>query len=265
MTTAPDLISVIIPVRDRAALIGTQLEALAVQRTPRAFEVIVADNGSTDDTVAVAESYADRFAHLEVVDASARRGAGHARNMGCRVARGDLLVFCDSDDIAHGDWLEALARAWMPGSIVAGRIFPLHLAPDAPDCDNLSPGRPRQEIRGFLPFADSACLGIGRHDLAWVGGFDESFRFSQDVELSWRAQVAGLTFIDAADAVIFKRVAPQGWIRFRQYHRWGRATTRLYRRYQDQGMRHATARAVARSWVALGYHDGASPVRPRGT
>jgi glycosyltransferase involved in cell wall biosynthesis len=254
MSSAPDLISVIIPARDRAHVIGFQLDALADQRTERTFEVIVADNGSTDDTVAVAQSYANRFARLEVVEASARRGAGHARNMACRVARGDVLLFCDSDDVAHADWLETMVRAWVPGSIVAGRIYPMRLAPHAPRCDDMTPPNRRPVVRSFLPFGDGGNVAIGRLDLQWIGGWDESFRFSQDVELSWRAQVAGMAFINAPEAVIFKRGAPQGWIRFRQYHRWGRAATRLYRRYQDQGMARRPMPKVVRSWAVLGYH-----------
>ncbi len=235
-------------------MIGFQLDALADQRRERDFEVIVADNGSSDDTVAVARSFADRFARFEVVEASARRGAGHARNMACRVARGDLLVFCDSDDVAHPNWLETIVRAWEPGSIVAGRIYPMRLAPDAPRCDDLLPPTPRRVVRNFLPFADGANMAIGRRDLEWLGGWDESYRFSQDVELSWRAQVAGMAFIDAPEAVIFKRGAPKGWIRFRQYHRWGRSATRLYRRYHDQGMLRRPVRTVVRAWAVLGYH-----------
>ena len=113
-------------------MIGLQLDALAGQTTSRAFEVIVADNGSTDDTVAVAESYADRFTRFEVVDAGARRGASYARNQGAGRARGELLVFCDSDDIVHDAWLKTMASAWQPGSIVAGRIYPLRLARERP-------------------------------------------------------------------------------------------------------------------------------------
>ena len=196
MTRAPELISVIIPALNRASVIGLQLDALAGQRTSRAFEVIVADNGSTDDTVAVAESYADRFPRFEVVDAGALRGASYPRNQGARRARGELLVFCDSDDIVHDAWLETMASAWQPGSIVAGRIYPLRLAPNAPRCENLLPATPRPVTRGFLPFADGGNLAISRHDLERVGGWEDSFHFSEDVELSWRAQQSGLDLID---------------------------------------------------------------------
>ena len=259
MTSTPDLISVVIPVRNRAALIGNQLAALAQQSTTRPFEVLVADNGSTDETAAVVESFADRFEHLEVIDASARRGASFARNLGAGRARGEMLAFCDSDDVAHGDWLESLAGAWRPGAIVAGRIHPLRLAPDAPRCPDLPAGRPRGLECGFLPFADSANLAIGRDDLRGIGGFDETFPWSHDVELSWRAQVAGFEFADATDAVMFKRGAPHGWIRFRQYHRWGRTFPRLYRSYRHEGMSRRSPREVARSWAALGLHGARAP------
>ncbi len=197
----------------------------------------MADNGSTDDTVAVAESYADRFGHLEVVEASARRGRRlrpqHGMPSGARrVCSCSATAMTSPTATGSRRWPRpgSRARSWPDAST---RCASPPTPPTATTCHRR---RPRQQLRGFLPFADSASLGIGRHDLAWVGGFDESFRFSQDVELSWRAQVAGLTFVDAPDAVIFKRGAPKGWIRFRQYHRWGRAATRLYRRYHDQGM-----------------------------
>ncbi len=254
MTRAPELISIIIPALNRASVIGLQLDALAGQRTSRPFEVIVADNGSTDETVAVAESYADRFTRFEVVDAGALRGASYARNQGARRARGELLVFCDSDDIVHDAWLETMASAWRPGSIVAGRIYPLRLAPNAPRCDDLLPATPRPVTRGFLPFADGGNLAISRHDLERVGGWEDSFHFSEDVELSWRAQQSGLDLIDAPDAVVFKQGAPKGWIRFRQYYRWGRNGALLYSRYRDQGMPRRPARTVARSWAAVGLH-----------
>jgi glycosyltransferase involved in cell wall biosynthesis len=262
MTSTPELISVVIPTRNRADLIATQLESLAEQSTTRAFEVVVADNGSTDDTAAVVESFADRFHHLEMVDASARRGSSFARNVGAERAHGEMLAFCDSDDVAHPDWLESLARVWRPGTMVAGRIYPLRLAPDAPACPDLPVGKPREGLRGFLPFADSANMAIGRDDLRDVGAFDEAYPWSHDVELSWRGQVAGLEFVDAPDAVIFKRGAPKGWVRFRQYHRWGRTAPRLFRHYRDQGMPNRRAREVARSWAALAVHAARSPFDP---
>jgi glycosyltransferase involved in cell wall biosynthesis len=250
----PRGISVIIPVRNRAELIGHQLDALAKQTTTIPFEVVVVDNGSTDATGSVARAFEDRFARLEVVEAPEQRGAAHARNVGTTAAAGELLAFCDSDDVVHPEWLDALVAVWVPGSLVAGVIQPMwRLEATTPPVSTLR-RRPRPPLRGFLPFADTANLAIGRQDLDGVGGFDESFRFSADVELSWRAQLAGVELIDATDAVVFKRGAPTGWIRFRQYHRWGRAASRLYAMYRPAGMPRRPLGAVARSWAVLGVH-----------
>ena len=244
----PDLISVIIPARDRAHVIGFQLEALADQRTERAFEVIVADNGSTDDTVAVARSFADRFARLEVVEASARRGRRprpqHGLSRGARRPAGLLRQ--------RRRRPRRLARdhrcgAWEPGSIVAGRIYPMRLAPDAPRCDDLTPPTPRRvRPRASCPSPTAPTWpSAGR---TWSGSADGTSRSGSPRTSScrggprWRA----CAFVDAPDAVMFKRGAPKGWIRFRQYHRWGRAATRLYRRYHDEGMLRRPARTVVR-------------------
>src|SRR5690606_10578144 len=93
-------ISVVIPARDAARWIDAQLGALACQEVPVPWEVVVADNGSTDDTVARAEAWADRLP-VRVVDASGRPGPNHARNQGTAAARGDLLLYCDADDVVQ--------------------------------------------------------------------------------------------------------------------------------------------------------------------
>jgi glycosyltransferase involved in cell wall biosynthesis len=257
------MLSVVIPVRNRAELIPFQLEALADQATTRHFEVIVVDNGSTDDTVAVARTFADRFERLQVMAAPDGIGSGYARNIGAPAARGQVLVFCDSDDVAHTGWLEAIARAWEPGTLVAGRIHPLRLAPDPPRAEPPPGGSPRGVFQSFLPYADGCNMAIGRRDFETFGGFDESFRFSQDVEISWRLQLAGLRFVDAADAVMFKRGEPPGWLRFRQHHRWGQATPRLYRRFRHQGLRRRSAQTVTRAWAALALHLARAPFDER--
>ena len=96
--------SVIIPVYNGANYITQQLDALAAQTGNPSFEVLVCDNGSTDDTRAVVESYNASYP-LRVVDASQRAGASHARNMGAVQAMGDVLIFCDGDDLVEPDWV----------------------------------------------------------------------------------------------------------------------------------------------------------------
>jgi glycosyltransferase involved in cell wall biosynthesis len=86
--------SVIIPTYNRAALLGEALDSVFAQEFPD-YEVIVIDDGSTDDTAAVAARYGRRVKFLRQVN----RGPGAARNRGAQAAHGDYLAFLDSDDL----------------------------------------------------------------------------------------------------------------------------------------------------------------------
>lgn len=91
-------LSVIIPCCNATATLGAQLASIAAQAYDSPWEVLVADNGSSDDSRAIALSYAASIPSLRVIDASGKRGAAHARNMGAAAATGTFLLFCDADD-----------------------------------------------------------------------------------------------------------------------------------------------------------------------
>src|SRR5665213_4169463 len=99
------MISVVLPVRDGLPWLDEQLGALAAQHCDEPWEVVVADNGSSDASVALARDWAERCAAMRVLDASARVGPAAARNAGVMAARGELLAFCDADDVVQAGWL----------------------------------------------------------------------------------------------------------------------------------------------------------------
>ena len=113
-------VSVVIPARDAAGVIGQQLGALAAQ-THRDFEVVVADNGSTDGTADAVRAAAGPL-DVRVVDASQRPGVAHARNVGIRSALAAKILFCDADDVAEPGWVAALADALDTVDLVGGRL-----------------------------------------------------------------------------------------------------------------------------------------------
>jgi glycosyltransferase involved in cell wall biosynthesis len=115
-------LSVIIPCYNADSTIATQIEALASQYWSEAWEVIVADNGSTDETRATVEQYRKLFENFRVVDASDRRGSAHARNVGARLAVGEALAFCDADDAVATGWVAAIGEAVAEHSFVASRM-----------------------------------------------------------------------------------------------------------------------------------------------
>jgi glycosyltransferase involved in cell wall biosynthesis len=103
-------ISVVIPSYNRAMLIPDTLERIFAQ-TMQATEVIVVDDGSTDSTKAVLADYPDRIRGIHIPNA----GDLVARNTGLRAATGDLVAFCDSDDLWQPDHLAAITQFWSSG------------------------------------------------------------------------------------------------------------------------------------------------------
>jgi glycosyltransferase involved in cell wall biosynthesis len=89
----PGLVSVIIPTHNRARLIGQAIESALGQTYPN-VEVVIADDGSSDDTRAVVESFGPRVKYVRQMNA----GVSAARNFGMRHARGEFIAFLDSDD-----------------------------------------------------------------------------------------------------------------------------------------------------------------------
>ena len=128
------LVSVVIATRNRSVLLDRTLRALAAQRWPsEQTDIIIADNGSTDDTRAIVErSIADGLPVRYVF--VAEPGKSHAVNAALGMTRGDLIALTDDDVQPEPDWLAALVRAVEEtnADYVAGRILPLwEIAPPA--------------------------------------------------------------------------------------------------------------------------------------
>jgi GT2 family glycosyltransferase len=233
-------LSVVIPARDAAATIADQLTALAGQDWPGSWEVVVADNGSTDETVSVAATFEDRLPSLTVVDASGRRGAAHARNTGARHATGRFLVFCDADDVVGDGWLSAMADALEESAFVAPRfdfhgLNPEHLlvARGEPQAEGLQ----ALNYPPYLAHAGGSGLGILRPVFEAVGGFDETLRYGEDTDLCIRVQLTGTPLTFAPRAQMYVRLQRSSRRQFWQAHRWARHNSFMYRRYRPAGHR----------------------------
>lgn len=250
---AARLISVVIPVRNGGDLIAQQLAALAAQTYDRDWEVIVADNGSDDDTREVVSGWAARLPALRIVDASDAPGAAHARNAGAAAAAGDLLAFCDADDEVGPTWLAGLAAAIQGGADLAGGP----LDPDPLNDPRQQAWRPAQAAdqlpvsAGFLPYAHCANLAVRRDVFVALGGFRADFALGDDVELSWRAQLTGYELTFAPSAVVHYRY--RGGLRslLRQFAAYGTIGPHLYAHYRDAGMPPSPAGPAARQWARL--------------
>jgi glycosyltransferase involved in cell wall biosynthesis len=104
MSASRPTLSLVIPSYNRAALIGATLESALAQRVPF-LDIVVVDDGSTDDTPAVLARFAGRIRII----ALANGGVQNARNTGVDAAAGDYVVLCDSDDLLEPDYVATIA------------------------------------------------------------------------------------------------------------------------------------------------------------
>lgn len=97
-------ISIIVPVYNMAQLMRRALDSLAEQRY-RDFEVILVDDGSTDESPRICDEYADKYENFRVIH-KPNGGVSSARNAGLATARGEWVTFCDPDDFTYPCWLD---------------------------------------------------------------------------------------------------------------------------------------------------------------
>jgi glycosyltransferase involved in cell wall biosynthesis len=229
-------VSVVIASRNAVATLGIQLTALSKQACSFPWNVVISDNGSTDGTVALAHSYADRLPGLVVVDSSAQVGPGHARNVGASATSAPFLAFCDADDEAAAGWLPALARALQQNPFVAGRFESQRLNDDAALRSRTLQQSDRLQESPFgpgLPHAGAGNLGIRRDIFASVGGFDAAVGCLEDTDLCWRIQLTGVPLVFAPEAVMHVRLRSSLSGMWSQGRAYGEASALLENRYRD--------------------------------
>lgn len=248
----PQLITVVMPVRNGEAHVAEQLAALSAQTYEGEWELVVVDNGCRDRTLAIVHAWSGRLPEVRVIDARARRGLNRARNAGAQAARGDFLAFCDADDMVMPGWLVAMAQAAAHADIVGGRLEwdalndPCVRAwrPQAPMTDLLAD-------HGFLRYAPGGNLGVWTAVARQVG-WDDAFTFgSSDHDFAWRAQLAGRTLAFAPDAVVQQRFRPTIGAMARQHFRYGRSGAQLQRAFRDAGLARPDNRRALRQWRRL--------------
>jgi glycosyltransferase involved in cell wall biosynthesis len=258
---APGLVSVVVPVRNAERWLGAQLEAVASQRYAGDWELVLVDNGSTDGGTRLAREFEDRLPGFRIVDASGRRGVGHARNVGASAARGELLLSCDADDVVGSGWIAAMVDAAAGADIVGGRLEWELLNDEATLAAHAPMGAPAPEMKalsrphGFLPYAPGCNLAIWTR-VARAVRWDESFRYgSSDEDFGWRAQLAGHTLVYAPEAVVHQRLRPSTGPMVRQQIRFGASAPRVVSKFREHGPRPENRRAVRRwRWLARHVH-----------
>jgi len=246
----PSSVSVVIPVRNGAEVLHRQLDALAVQTFTGSWEVVVADNGSTDGSAEVAMRWRDRLPGLRVIDASGRRGVGPARNRGCEESTAEAVLFCDADDVASPEWVAAMVAALGGHPIVGG---PCQIVD--PDGTVVPAARKLGLTLGLVPFPVGACFGVWHDVFDEVGGFEPDHPEAQaeDAEFCLRAWELGHVAGFAPDALMTKSRRSDVRSTYRQWRGYGTGAMFNARRFRDRGTMPILLRVDARllGWMIV--------------
>ena len=199
---APITISVVLPTYNRRARLERALNALERQTLPsERFEVIVVDDGSTDDTAA----WLSRANHGKLAIVAVRQengGPARARNTGVGKARGELILFIDDDVEATPELLAEHVRSHEaePNAVVIGPLASLdHYAQPWVAWEQAKLELQYQAmLRGdWAPTFRQFWTGnasVARQAILDAGGFDSSFLRAEDIELGRRLHERGLVF-----------------------------------------------------------------------
>jgi glycosyltransferase involved in cell wall biosynthesis len=234
--------SVIVPTFNRLEEIRELLASLEKQTLAHdAFEVIIVDDGSTDETEAYVRDVQQKGKLNLSFYKQDHKGPGPARNTGMEHARGEYYVFIDSDCIADENWLNAYHEAL--NTPVAGfggpdrvraDFSPLQKAIDYSMTSFITTGGIRgsstKKISKYYP--RSFNMGVRADVVRKIGGFG-TLRHGQDIEFTHRVRTQGET-IKVMDAVVYHKRRTSLRRFFKQVFNWGVARINLYK--IDKGM-----------------------------
>jgi glycosyltransferase involved in cell wall biosynthesis len=252
------LYSVIVPAYQAAPTIGQCLGALNAQTVARAqYEIIVVDDGSTDDTAPVAEQ-----AGADQVLRCPHRGPAAARNAGIAAARGRVILLTDADCEPQADWLALMLQPFADPDVagVKGSYITRQTAvvPRLAQCE-FEERYDLQERRPTIDFVDSYAAAFRASVLRAAGGFDPAFTRAnnEDVELSYRLARLGhkLVFVRRAQ-VAHRHVATwRGY--FRMKRRRGFWRMLVYRLHPGKALRDSYTPQTLKLQILLVYATAA--------
>jgi len=228
MTASSPKVSVVIPNHNGADWLPPCLDSLARQEY-RDFEVILVDDGSTDESVALVR---DQYPDVRPVVLENNTGFASAVNQGIATARGTYVVLLNNDTVAEPGWLQALVRLVDESSSEVGAIASKMLCMEDParvdDAgDALSWTGDAQKLGHQQPAGDfvqrrevfSVCAGAAlyrRSFLEEIGGFDERFfAYLEDVDLGLRGRLLGYRYLFEPHARILHQGQGSGLSRSR--------------------------------------------------
>ncbi|MCS6836887.1 MAG: glycosyltransferase family 2 protein [Anaerolineae bacterium] len=219
----PGLLSIVIPNWNGQRFLKTCLDSLLCQ-THAPLEIIVVDNASSDGSQAFVRQH---YPQVKLVELPNNRGFTGACNVGIEAAQGEFIVLLNNDTEVDPRWAEAVVRAFGADErvgIVASKMLlfeqrdRIHTAGDGFSTDGraINRGVWQKDVGQYdrEEYVFSACGGSSAYRRAMldeIGLLDDDFFFLlEDVDLGWRAQLAGWRALYTPQAIVYHYLSATG-------------------------------------------------------
>lgn len=178
------------------------------------YQVIVADNGSTDGSVELVRA---KYPTVKVLESKTNLGFAMGTNLGANIAQGKYIVFLNNDTICSANWLAELSKGIekYPAAIYTGKLLMMdgRINSAGGMCDKYGFACDRgifeQDVGQYdkiepVFFGCGALLVVRREVWEWLGGFDERFFiYYEDCDLCWRARLRGISTVYLPEVIVY--------------------------------------------------------------
>lgn len=228
-------VSVIIPTRNRAKHLERAVMALREQVDAPPFEVLVVDNGSTDDTGRLLAEWSRAWPGWIRALESDRQGPGATRNVGIRQALGEFIAMVDDDCIPEPEWLCNIIKGYDENESLAGiggQTFPVDASSVFSRYQDLfSLHQPHRDETG-ITFLITNNASYRADRLLETGGFDEThFMAAEDVDISRRLRARGYVLGYQPEAKVRHHNITTLYGYLRMCYRYGQGMALLHRKH----------------------------------
>jgi len=226
-------VSVIIPVLNGEKTLSQTLTALCSQANlPEDFEIIVVDNGSTDNTIGVAQKF-----EVTILK-ECKKGPAAARNFGLIHAKGDIIAHVDADTVPTRRWLSSLIALFDDPKVMiaGGRVLGY---PPVTGAERFMSSHgiwePENNIfRPLFPFVPSLNLAVRKHAALGIDGWSDSMLTGEDVDFSHRLLKKYPSEIGYSDkAILFHHHRKTDDQLRKQAWTYGEGGAEMYRRFPE--------------------------------
>jgi len=252
------MISIIVPAFNAEKTIPYCIKSLIAQKSKEKFEIIIVDDGSTDSTPTVVK----KFKKAKLISQK-NKGPAAARNNGVKHARGEIIVFVDSDCIAEKNWLEEMALPFKNPKVVGvqgtyksrqreliARFEQLRIMQR----------HERMQRQESIDFIASFSAAFRKNAFLQVGGFDEAYPMAsgEDTDLSFKLAEKGRKMVFAPKAIVWHSHPVSFWkyLRVKFYRAFWRIP--LYKRHSKKLAKDSYTSRVIKAQMLLAVFGIAS-------